>query len=378
MAKFRFHKLAAIAVLIGFAAWTATGEFSSVGSAAEEAQANRAAEAANAPVAPPRTVAVIVPPRVMHARAVRMSGVTEANKRALLATRSGGIIDELPVEQGQAVKTGDLILRLAAEEKTAAVDTARALLAQREAENKASESLAKSGNLARLQIDASRAALAQARSQLEAAEADLSRNEVRAPFDGVVDRLDVELGSSVTQGGQVATLLNLDPVLAVGEVSERELNFLKTGEKAEVRLINGTEVEGAIRYISREATAQTRTFRIEVGVPNGEGAIPAGMTSEITLRVQPVDAVVLPRSVVTLSNTGELGIRTIDPNNKVEFYPIDLVDDTPRGLVLGGMPADARVIVAGQDLVADGDTVNPVEADAATIQKLAEGTGGAL
>ncbi|GHD18251.1 efflux RND transporter periplasmic adaptor subunit [Tianweitania populi] len=378
MAKFRFHKLAAVAVLIGFAAWTATGEFSSVGSAAEEAEATRADQAAHAPVAPPRTVAVVVPPRVMHARAVRMSGVTEANKRALLATRAGGIIDELPVEQGQAVKTGDLILRLAAEEKTSGVDTARALLAQREAENKASESLAKSGNLARLQIDASRAALAQARSQLETAQAELSRNEVRAPFDGVVDRLDVELGSSVTQGGQVATLLNLDPILSVGEVNERELAYLRLGAEADVHLINGGEVKGSIRYISRESSAQTRTFRIEVAIPNGDGAIPAGMTSEITLRVQPAEAVVLPRSVVTLSRTGELGIRTIDPNNKVAFHTIDLVDDTPSGLVLGGIPADARVIVAGQDLVTEGDTVNPVEADAATLQKLAEGTGGTL
>lgn len=377
MAKLKFHKVAAVAVLIGFAVWTGTGRFSSVGSAAQEAE-QQPAQAAAAPVAAPRTVAVIVPPRDMHARAIRMTGITEANKRALLATRSGGIIDELPVEQGDRVKTGDLILRLAAEEKAAAVETARALLAQREAENVASESLAKSGNLARLQIDASRASLAQARSQLEAARAELTRNEVLAPFDGVVDRVDVELGSSVIQGGQVATLLNLDPVLAVGEVSERELNFLQVGADADVRLVNGGLVKGKIRYISRESSAQTRTFRVEVAIANSEGKIPAGMTSEITLRVEPVEAVTLPRSVVTLSATGELGIRTVNPDNKVEFHTIDLVDDTPRGLVLGGIPAQARVVVAGQDLVSEGDVVNPVEADAATLQKLASGTSGTL
>jgi membrane fusion protein, multidrug efflux system len=378
MAKLKFHKVAAVAVLVGFAVWTATGTFSSVGSAAQEASETPAQAAPTAPAAAPRTVAFVVPPREMHARAIRMSGVTEANKRALLATRAGGIIDELPVEQGDQVKTGDLILRLAAEEKAAAVETARAVLAQREAENVASESLAKSGNLARLQIDASRASLAQARSQLEAARAELTRNEVLAPFDGTVDRVDVELGSSVIQGGQVATLLNLDPILAVGEVSERELNYLSVGAQADVRLINGDVVKGTIRYISRESSAQTRTFRIEVAIPNGNGAIPAGMTSEITLRVEPVDAVVLPRSVVTLSRTGELGIRTVDPDNKVEFHTIDLVDDTPRGLVLGGIPSDARVVVAGQDLVTEGDTVNPVQADATMIQKLADGTGGTL
>jgi multidrug efflux system membrane fusion protein len=73
---------------------------------------------------------------------------------------------------------------------------------------------------------------------------------------------------------------------------------------------------------------------------------------------------------VTLSSDGDLGIRAVDKDNKVVFFPIDLVDDTAQGLVLAGIPADARVIVAGQDLVSDGDEVKPVEADAATIQKL--------
>ena len=70
------------------------------------------------------------------------------------------------------------------------------------------------------------------------------------------------------------------------------------------------------------------------------------------------------------------GLR-VDAGNKVVFYPIDLVDDTPRGLVLGGIPADVRIIVACQELVADGDVVNPVEADEDMIRKLVgEVTGG--
>jgi multidrug efflux system membrane fusion protein len=94
------------------------------------------------------------------------------------------------------------------------------------------------------------------------------------------------------------------------------------------------------------------------------------MTAEISLSAQPTDAVMLPRSVVTLSDKGDLGIRAVDKDNKVVFFPIDLVDDTPTGLVLGGIPADARIIVAGQELVTEGEVVKPVEADQATIQKL--------
>lgn len=375
MPKFRFHKLAALIVLIGFAAWVATGEFSSVGSASDT-EKPKAAEKEQ-PKETLRAVAVVTPPRSMHARAIRISGLTEADKRAVLATRVGGVIAKLPVRQGQRVKAGDLILMLDAEEKVSAVDSAQQLVVQRQAELGAAEQLAKSGNLPKLQLDTARSNLTSAQSELRKAQAELDRNEVKAPFDGIVDRVPVELGSAVMQGGEVATVLALDPVIARGEISERDLRFIKAGDDADIRLVNGETVKGKLRYISRDASPATRTFRVEVAIPNPDGAIPAGMTAEITLRAAPTDAVMLPRSVVTLSGAGDLGIRAVDKENKVVFFPIDLIDDTSKGLVLGGIPADARVIVGGQELVAEGDVVEPVEADPETIKKLvSEATAG--
>ncbi len=376
MSRIRFHQLAALIVLIGFAGWVATGKFSSVGSASAEAEQAKAAVAQ----APPqvRTVAVVAPPHIQHARAIRMSGQTEANQRASLAVRSNGVIDRIMVKQGDRVKPGELILALAAEEKTAAIEMARQVLLQRQAEADAAERLVKTGSMAKLQADNARSGLATARSLLEAATAEVTRNEVRAPFDGVVDRVPVETGSSVMQGALVATILNLDPILAVGEVSERDLGYLNTGDEAEIRLISGQIVKGKVRYISRDASPQTRTFRIEVAIPNGDGSVPAGMTAEITLRAAPTDAVILPRSVATLSKKGELGIRAVDKDGKVTFHPIDLVDDTPTGLVLAGIPADARVIVAGQDLVTEGDQVKAVAADPAMVKRLAGGDPAAV
>lgn len=370
MAGIRFHKLAAFVVLAASAAWMLTGEFSSVGSASQETAAE-AAKAEQAPSAPARTVGVVDAPRQMHARAIRIAGHTEANKRAALATRAGGVVTNLPVKQGDQVKEGDLILSLDNAERVAAVDMARQVAAQREAEMKAAERLAQSGNMAKLQLDSARSALASAQSQLQAALAERDRTEVHAPFDGTVDKVSVEAGSAVQAGAAVATILSLDPILATGEISERDLRYVRIGDAADVRLVDGQAVEGRIRYISREASSTTRTFRVEVAIANPERRIPAGMTAEITLRAEPQDAVFLPRSVVTLSSNGDLGIRAVDKDSKVAFYPIDLIDDTPAGFVLGGIPADVRVIVAGQELVSEGDTVNAVAADQATLSKLA-------
>lgn len=384
MAKFRFHKIAAVAVLIGFAAWMGTGKFSSVGSASAEAENAPAGQAtpeqpktaAETPQAAPRTVAVIKPPRTSHARAIRLSGQTEADKRAVLGTRAPGIIRELPIDEGQHVNAGDLIVALDTEDKPAMVEMAKQVVKQREAELAASQRLTKTGAQAKLQLDTAISALATAKSQLEAAQAELDKMRNVAPFSGIVDKVNVEIGSSVMQGAEIATLLSLDPVLVKGEVSERDLRYLKIGDSAEAILVNGEKVTGKVRYISRDASPATRTFRVEVAIPNADLRIPAGMTAEITLRAAATDSVVLPRSVVTLSDNGDLGIRAVDAQSKVAFYPIDLVDDLPQGLVLGGIPADARVIVAGQDLVKEGDTVKAVEADPEMIKKLVGDAAG--
>lgn len=369
MAKFRFHKLAAIAVLIGVGAWVATGEFSSVGSAQNEAPPTPA-EASDQVKVPLRTVAVITPPRVEHQRAIRISGRTDAEKRVTLATRVMGIIEKLPVKQGERVERGDLVMQLNAEDKEAAVRMAESIVTQRQAEADAAERLVGGGNAPKLQADQARAALATAKSQLEGSKAELAQYSIYAPYNGVIDRLPVQRGSAILAGAEVATLINLDPLLAIGQVSERDLKYVNLGSTADILLVDGTTVKGTVTYISRDATSATRTFPIEVSIPNEDKSLPAGMTAEITLRAAPTDSVVLPRSVVTLSSGGDLGIRAVGDDNKVVFYPIDLVDDTPTGLVLGGIPAGVRVIVAGQDLVNDGDEVIPVEADAATIQKL--------
>lgn len=376
MSRFSFHRIAAFVVLAASAAWVLTGEFSSVGSAANDPSGETAKPAASEPATaktPQRdlkTVAVIDPPFIDHRRAIRIAGQTMADKQTAIATRAAGIITALPVAQGDHVSEGDVILSLDSEGKAAAVESARAVLEQRQKEFEAAERLANKGSLPKLQLDNSRSALATARTQLEVAQAELARFELRAPFSGVIDKVSVELGSSVQQGAPVATLLSLDPIVAAGEISERDLGYVKLGDKADVRLISGDTAEGTIRYISRQANAATRTFPVEIAIPNADGRIPAGMTAEITLRTDPVRAVKLPRSVVTLSDAGDLGVRIATADDKAAFVPIDLIDDTPEGLVLAGVPADARIIVAGQDLVTDGEKVHAVPADMDTLRRL--------
>jgi multidrug efflux system membrane fusion protein len=99
--------------------------------------------------------------------------------------------------------------------------------------------------------------------------------------------------------------------------------------------------------------------------------MPAGMTAEINLKSDPVKAIKLPRSAVTLNQDGALGVRAVDKDNKVVFLPVDLIDDATDAIVLTGVPEGTKIIISGQDFVVDGEVVNVVEPDAATLKKLA-------
>lgn len=368
MALPRFHTVAAFVVLAVSAAWVLTGEFSSIGSAAQESgDEPKAEQAAPATEKALRTVAVIEPDFIQHNRIIRISGVTAPDKRTTLATRSAGILGELKVEKGDRVQAGDVILVLDGAEKQAMVDTAKALLDQRRKEADNVERLVKTGIAPTTQMDNARSALASARSQLETAQAEIDRLTVVAPFSGVIDQVKVEEGSWLPSGEAVAVLLQLDPVVALGEVSEREITHVNVGREADVRLISGEIVSGVVRHVSLEATAGTRTFPIEVAIPNPDNKVPSGMTAEIMVKSEAVQAVKLPRSVVTLDPAGILGLRILKGDGTVGFVPIDLIDDTPEGLILSGVPEDAKIIVAGQDLVSDGEAVNAVPADSSLI-----------
>lgn len=371
MSRFRFHKFASILVLAGAAAWVLTGEFSSVGSAAQETVEKKPEAKPAETVKPPRTVSAIAVPIIDHRLTIRVSGQTAADKRAELATRSAGTISALPFKQGDAVKAGDVILSMDSMEKKIAVDAAAQLVKQKQSQADATEALAKRGNVAKLQLDAVRADLQGAQSGYEAAKAELERTQVIAPFTGIIDKISVENGASVAQGAAVATLISLDPIVAVGEISERNLASIKIGSPASVRLVSGASVEGSVRYISREASTATRTYRIEVAIDNKDALIPAGMTAEINLKSDPVKAIKLPRSAVTLNQDGVLGVRAVDKDNKVVFLSVDLIDDATDAIVLTGVQEGTKIIISGQDFVVDGEVVNVVEPDAATLKKLA-------
>lgn len=371
---FRAHRVLAVIVLIAAAVWVATGEFAAVGS--EDAGAAMAQETAESPpiaaTAPLRTVLAMTPVFIDHAREIRIAGATEADKITVLAARSDGIVEELGVVQGDDIAANALVLRLEGADVTAMVQTAEASLLQATEQLEVGENLFARGSLPELELTSRRSSKAAAEAALSQAMAGADRLLLNAPFAGIVDSVAVEMGEWVQAGAPIATILSLDPIVVKAEVSERDVAFVSVGSAAIVRLVNGLELAGQVQHVANQASAVTRTFVIEVVLPNPDRAIPSGMTAEVSLFADPQTAVVVPRSVITLSEAGLVGLRVVGPDNIAQFVPVTLIDDTGDGMIVTGVPEGVQIITAGQDLVRDGDAVIISTLDPAALAEIGQ------
>jgi multidrug efflux system membrane fusion protein len=314
----------------------------------------------------PFRVAVTEVSVVPHARKLVLSGRTEADRKVMVAARGGGVITELKVRRGSRVKKDDVIAVLSDEAREAQVLQARALYTQRKTELDAKRRLIDTGALPRLELVNLEAQFKAAEAALAAAEAERDRGVVRAPWDGLITEVPVEVGQAAFSfsGREIAQLITLDPMLAVVEVAERKLGGIHVGGTAEIRLVTGQTATGRIRFVASMASPQTRTYRVEVEVPNAAGTIPDGITAEVALPMTAEPAARVPRSALTFSSAGDLGVRTVRDNGRVAFVPVGIVEDEQSHMWVSGLADGAQLITQGQDFVSEGQIVEAVSAGA--------------
>ena len=188
-------------------------------------------------------------------------------------------------------------------------------------------------------------------------EIEIGRTTIRAPFDGIVDDRFVEVGDLVQPGSACALVVDLDPLLIVGAASEQEVIALRAGDNGTAVLVDGTTIEGKIRFVARSSDPATRTFAVELELPNPDGAIRDGLTADVQVNVQSVMAHKISPGILTLNDAGRLGVRTIVDENKVQFVPVQIAAEDVDGVWVAGLPETATVITVGQEYVATGQSV---------------------
>src|SRR5436190_4267969 len=317
-------RIAAVGVVVAAVAWIASGHLFP-----HETAESRAAIQPEAQPVKPFRVSVIEARVEPRRRTLVLSGRTEADRKMMLMARADGTITELKVRRGSHVKEGDIIAVLSDEAREARVLQAKAMLLQRRTELAAKMKLVEQGTMPKLEAVNLETQYKAAEAGLAAAEAERERSVIRAAWAGIVNEVPVEVGQAVLSmmGKDIAQIVSIDPMLAVVEVAERNLNGMHVGDAAEIRLVTGNKATGKVRFISKSASASTRTYRVDVEIPNADGAIPDGITAEVAFPLTPVAASRVPRSALTFSSAGDLGLRIVDANSKVAFTPVSVVED---------------------------------------------------
>ncbi len=358
-------------------------------SAACNGRGDQAATAASAPVATSVSIAPVS--GVNEPVTIEATGSFEADESSDVAPEASGRVVATPVDVGQFVRAGSVLVRIQGVDAGLRLDEARAAVARAEANVKLAESqntlaqttaqryasLLATGDVsktvadqARTQAETSvqsvntaRASLAEARAQLAQAEKAVSDVVVAAPFAGYISERRVSVGEYVQPSTAVVTLLKLDPLRLQLTIPGVQAGQVSIGQKvvAQVDAFPDRTFEGRITAINPAIAAESRSFRAEARVANGDATLKPGMFAVATIdqgRTQ--RALLVPRrAVVEDVNTNSFRVFVVDTENRARLRVVQLAarqqGDTVR--ILTGVKEGERVATSNLAELYDGAPV---------------------
>lgn len=287
---------------------------------------------------------------------VVVRGRTESARTVTVRSETAGVVAQVPAKEGSFVRQGAVLCRLSVDARQASLDQARALLRSRQLQFQAAKDLAQKGYRSQTQVLEAQAALDGAQATVRQAEVALNQVNIRAPFSGVFDKRDAEIGTYLAPGQPCGTMIELNPLLVVGDVPETEAAKLRVGAPANARLVSGEMLNGRVRYVAHDAEPQTRTYHVEVAIANPSMAVRSGLSAEVRVGVGAGPAHLIPVSALVLDSAGRQGVRYLQ-GDRVAFAPVIIQEETPQGIWVSGLGGAVRVVTVGQSYVAEGQRV---------------------
>ncbi len=291
------------------------------------------------------------------ARVLALNGRTEVKYVASVQSETTGQVVKRNVEDGATVNKGDAICSVEVNDRDARVTAANDAVTLARLEHKGALRLRENDYQRESEVVAARANLSAMQHALVLAEEALANTVVRAPISGFVERVHATVGDFFVPGSPCATILDLDPIYAVVHVPEQFVDQIALGTVVDASLATGRIATGEVSFIGKQAASSSRTFRVEIAMPNKQYEIRSGVTAEVGLPLKTHLAHQVSSALLVLGDTGTLGIHTVN-NSVVEFHEVDIVTEDGDGTWVGGLPMEVVIITVGQDLVSPGQRVD--------------------
>lgn len=294
-----------------------------------------------------------------HTIFATLKGSTEPDREVTVRAETMGTVINASVAEGQAVTRGTLLCGLDVESRAARIAEAEAGVASAKLDYDAAQQLEEKGWTTSNNAAAAKAVLDRAEAGLAAARIELNKTRVTAPFNGVFEARMAERGDFLSVGAPCGRLVDLDPIVIAVDATENERNAIDPATPVAVELATGLRAEGKVRFIARTANEQTRTFRVEIELPNPDNLIAAGLTATVKVGLGEAAAVLMTPASLVLHDDGRVGVRYVDAEELVQFAEVTVVDDAPDGIWVTGIPDGANLLAAGQDFLREGVKVSP-------------------
>lgn len=290
---------------------------------------------------------------------IQITGHTKASDTADLQAHTKGIVKKILVKSGDAVQKGTLLVKLHENDLRQRVISAHADLKEKTTRYTISKTLSKDNYRSPLENAGDLARMEASHAALKAAEMHLAYTEITAPFSGVVKEIFASIGEVVPLNTRdpVLQLVTLDPLTIVFHINERHHTHVKKGQELTLSWDNRPSRKAMVTYVSPEADMQTHTFKVKATLKNPGNVLPAGLITDIHIPIQKVLAHKIEPASLLLSDDGHQGVRVVDDQNQVRFYPVTLLSSGEKYFWVTGLPETANIITVGHGFVHDGDTV---------------------
>ena len=295
-----------------------------------------------------------------YANDIVVTGRTKASRIVEIKAKTTGQILNILKEKGTRVKEGEIIARIELNDREAKVIEAKQRFAQRQIEYDSVRSLEYNGFDSKVALSRALADLETTRAVLTKTLIDQDNTKIKAPFNGLIHDQTIEVGNFVELGDTLFTIVDMNPIELVVFISERNISNIKLGCEALAEFHNGDAVMGNVSYIASVADQSTRTFRVEISTSNPDYSIKDGLTAKVKILLEQQKAHKISPSVLSLNDAGQIGVKIVETQNKVQFVPVTILSDTSDCMWILGLPDNVKLITVGQDFVSHEQTVRPV------------------
>jgi membrane fusion protein (multidrug efflux system) len=278
-----------------------------------------------------------------------------------------GYLQNIYVDEGQFVKTGQLLFRIMPKIYEAELLKAQAETKAAEIELQNTQVLSDKNVVSKNELAMAQAKLEQAKAEVALARLHLSFTEIRAPFDGYIDRIPLKLGSLIDEGELLTSLSDNSQMFAYFNVSEPEYLDYKTspksGEHSKVNLLLANNqplpYSGVVETIESEFDSETGNIAFRAKFPNPDRLLKHGETGKVQMTVPLRNALIIPQKA-TYEIQDKVYVFVVDKNNVVKSRNITINNQMPDLYeVSGGLSEHEKILVEGVQKVKDNDKIIP-------------------